>query len=103
MAAACRLTDEVDPLFNKKLLCVKEPHQSASLTASPKGEAFQNSLLQREKVAFVVCLAPQMTDEVILKSYFAPRHLISHSQARDSFPKGKPIKGAAHLPKRDIF
>ena len=38
--ARVSVTDEVDSLNKNKLLCVKEPHQSASLTASPKGEAF---------------------------------------------------------------
>ena len=37
--ARVSVTDEVDSLNKNKLLCVKKPHQSASLTASPKGEA----------------------------------------------------------------
>ena len=37
--ARVSVTDEVDPFFIVKLLCATEPHQSASLTASPKGEA----------------------------------------------------------------
>ena len=38
--ARVSVTDEVDSLNKNKLLCATEPHQSASLTASPKGEAF---------------------------------------------------------------